>query len=195
MAGHNPQERRLFTDLSDKNRLSGEARRIARRLSRWRDRAASRRGKRWTARYAKSIENAEARLAALQTEILARAEVLKTRIREEQKVSKTEVTKYEKQYKKEIEELKAARQALAEAGKAVAKASSAQSDAEPADAEKAAGVLTAMRRKHWNAANELRRETQDLKKAKKEIDSEAADKAVLSYELRRITAEIEALRS
>jgi len=192
MAGHNPSERRLFTDLQEKNRLAGEFRRISGRMRRWQERLTQKRGKRWQAQYAISIRRAHEWLEAARGELLSRAQDLKQRIETEQKVSKTEIQKFEKQYKKEVAELKAAQEGLAAADEAFAKAQQ-KAGTEGGDAEKSAAVLAELRRRRWNAAREATRETKDVKRARTEIASEKQDKQVLAYELRRAIAEIEGL--
>jgi DNA repair exonuclease SbcCD ATPase subunit len=189
MARHDPRERRLFRDLSEKNRLAGEFRRLSSRARHWRARLGRRPGKRWQAQYRNALRRAEERLATLRAEVLARAEELKARIQEEQEFSKAEVKKFEEQYAKEIAELKEARQAAEAAREAVSEARAAARET-----EQDAAVLSELRRKSWNAARELRRESGDLKRVEQELDSEERDKAVLTYELRRIVAEIESLR-
>lgn len=189
MARHDPRERRLFEDLNEKNRLAGEFRRLSSRAGHWRRRLRRGRSKRWQAQYRIALGRAEERLAVLRADLLTRAEDLKARIQEEQKLSKAEVKKFEKQYEKEVAELKQARQAAAAAREAVAEARSSADEIEDA-----AAVLSELRRRNWGAARDLRRETSEVKKAEQEIDSEEQDKAVLSYELRRIVAEIESLR-
>ena len=54
--------------------------------------------------------------------------------------------------------------------------------------------MAKLRRKHQKAARDVRRETKEVKTAKQEISSEEQDKVILTYELRRILAEIESLR-
>lgn len=187
MARHDPKERELFRDINDKNRLAGEFRRLSSRAKHWRGRLSRGPSKRWQAQYRNSLRRAERRLTELRTELLSRAEELKARIEEEQKLSKTEIKQFEKQYEKEVAELREAQKAAAEAKEAIA---DARADAD----EEAAAVLAELRRKSWGAAKELRRETSELKKAKQELASEEQDKLVLTYELRRIVAEIESLR-
>jgi len=192
MAGHDPRERQLFTDLQQKNRIAGELRRISGRMRRWQERLTQKRGKRWQAQYSISIRRAKAQLEGLRGELLSRAQDLKQRIETEQKVSKTEIQKFEKQYKKEVAELKQAQQELAAADEAFAKAQQ-KAGTESGDTEQSAAVLTELRRRRWNAAREATRETKDVKRAKKEIASEQHDKELLAYELRRTIAEIASL--
>ena len=192
MAGHNPSERRLFTDLQEKNRLAGEFRRISGRMRRWQERLTQKRGKRWQAQYSSSIHRAHEWLEAARGELLSQAQDLKLRIETEQKVSKTEIQKFEKQYKKEVAELKAAQEQLAAADEAFVKAQQ-KAGTESSDAAKSAAVLAELRRRRWNAAREATRETSEVKRAKKEIASEKHDKELLGYELRRTIAEIEGL--
>lgn len=193
MAGHNARERRLFTDLNEKNRLAGEFRRLSNSVRQWQDRMGKRRGERWQKRYGQAIRRAEVRLEELQRELPSRAEDLKTRIEEEQQISKSEIEAFEKQYKKEVRELKKAQEKLAAAGEAFSKAE-AETKSRSMERQQTAAVLAELSRKRRNAAREARRETKDVKTAEKEITSEEQDKQVLSYELRRIVAEIEALR-
>ena len=101
--GHNLRERRLFTDLAEKNRLSAELRRVAHSMRRWQDRMKKRRSKRWQAQYRSSIERAGSRLEVLEREVLAQAEDLKSRIEEELDISVQEVSQFEEQYKKELQ--------------------------------------------------------------------------------------------
>jgi hypothetical protein len=189
MARHNPRERRLFHDLNEKNRLAEEFRLLSARLRRWQNRMRKKRGKRWQAQYARSIRRAQERLAELQPELLSRAEGLKARIQEEQKVSRDEVKQFEQQYKKEVAELKEAQQALEEARDSLDEAKT-----EALKPEEAGILLADLRRKRRDAAREMRRESRDLKRVEQEMEAEEQDKAVLSYELRRIVAEIEGLR-
>ena len=193
MAGHNQRERRLFTDLNEKNRLAGEFRRLSNSVRQWQDRMGKRRGERWQKRYGQAIRRAEVRLEELQRELPSRAEDLKTRIEEEQQISKSEIEAFEKQYKKEVRELKKAQEKLAAASEAFSKAE-AVTKSRSMERQKTAAVLAEFSRKRRNAAREARREAKDVKTAEKEITSEEQDKQVLSYELRRIVAEIEALR-
>lgn len=188
MARHDPRERRLFRDLNEKNRLAGEFRRLSSRARHWRARLRRGPSKRWQAQYRNSLRRADARLAKLRAELLSRAEQLKARIQEEQKLSKTEIKQFEKQYEKEVAELKEAQQAAAAAREVIAKARQ-----EAGETDQAAEVLAELRRKSWNAAKDLRRESSEVKKAEQEIASEEQDKAILTYELRRIVAEIESL--
>lgn len=192
MAGHDPGERRLFGDLNEKNRLAGEFRRLSGRVRRWQHGMARRRGKRWQAQYGRSISRANDRLAELRGELLTRARDLKQRMEKEQSISKSQVQGYEKQYKKEVAELKKAQEELAKANEALAEAQ-AKASAEAGETQKSAAVLAELRRKRWNAAQNAERETQEVKKAKKEIASEHSDRDVLAYELRRAIAEIESL--
>jgi chromosome segregation ATPase len=189
MARHDPRERELFRDINEKNRLAGEFRRLSSRAKHWRGRLSRGPSKRWQAQYRNSLRRAERRLAELRTELLSRAQQLRARIEEEQKLSKTEIKQFEKQYEKEVAELREAQKAAAEAKEAIA---GARADAD--DTEEAAAVLAELRRKSWGAAKELRRETSEVKKAEQELASEEQDKLVLTYELRRIVAEIESLR-
>ena len=192
MAGHNPSERRLFTEIKEKNRLAGEFRRISGRMRRWQQRLTQKRGKRWQAQYASSIHRAQEWLEAARGELLSQAQDLKQRIETEQKVSKTEIREFEKQYKKEVAELMAAQEQLAAADEAFTKAQQ-KAGTEGGDAAKSSAVLSELRRRRRSAAREATRETQDVKRAKREIASEQQDKGVLSHELRRTTAEIESL--
>ena len=193
MAGHNQRERRLFTDLNEKNRLVGEFRRLSNSVRQWQDRMGKRRGERWQRQYGQAIRRAEVRLEELQRELPSRAEDLKTRIEEEQQISKSEIEAFEEQYKKEVRELKKAQEKLAAAGEAFSKAE-AKTKSRSMERQQTAAVLAEFSRKRRNAAREARREAKDVKTAEKEITSEEQDKQVLSYELRRIVAEIEALR-
>ncbi len=193
MAGHNQRERRLFTDLNEKNRLVGEFRRLSNSVRQWQDRMGKRRGERWQKQYGQAIRRAEVRLEELQRELPSRAEDLKTRIEEEQQISKSEIEAFEEQYKKEVRELKKAQEKLAAAGEAFSKAE-AKTKSRSMERQQTAAVLAEFSRKRRNAAREARREAKDVKTAEKEITSEEQDKQVLSYELRRIVAEIEALR-
>ena len=189
MARHDPKERRLFRDLNEKNRLAGEFRRLSSRARHWRARLGRGPSRRWQAQYRNSLRRAVVRLSELRAELLSRAEELRARIQEEQKLSKTEIKKFEKQYEKEVAELRAAQQAAAEASEAIATAR-----ADGGETEQTAAVLSELRRKNWNAAKDLRREASEVKKAEQEIASEEQDKVILTYELRRIVAEIESLR-
>jgi predicted phage tail protein len=190
MARHNPRERRLFRDITEKNRLTEEFRRLSGRMRSWKKRMGRKKGKRWQAQYGLSIRRAQERLEMLRPHLLELAEELRSRIEEEQKVSQDEIKQFEKQYSKEVAELKEAQQALAEASKAVEDAKTAAGDEENAGA-----ILAELRRKRRDAATEMRREGRDLKKAKQEIESEEQDTFTLAYELRRIVGEIESLRS
>lgn len=192
MAAHDPRERQLFTDLTEKNRLAGEFRSLSRQVRRWQRQMTRRRGKRWQAQYGRSVRRTNERLEELRDELLLRARDLKQRIGEEQSISKSEIQKYEKQYKKEVAELKQAQQQLAEADRAFAEAQ-ARAGAATGDTQQSAAVLTELRRKRWYAARQARREAKELKRAEEEIASERSDEEVLSYELRRIIAEIESL--
>ena len=176
-------------DLTEKNRLAGEFRRLSMHMQRWQQRMRKRRSKRWRAQYGGSIRRGEERLVELRAELLTRAEDLRARIQDEQKISETEVRQFAEQYKKEVEELKRARKALAEAREVLAEAAS-----KAPDTEEAAAVMAKLRRKHQRAAGDVRRETKEVKTAKQEVLSEEQDKVVLTYELRRILAEIESLR-
>jgi hypothetical protein len=189
MARHNPRERRLFRDLDEKNRMAGEFRRISSRARHWRNRLRRGPSRRWRAQYLNSLRRAEKRLAALRAELLSRAEELKARILEEQEISENEVREYEKQYRKEVAELKKAQEAAAQAKEAIGEARS-----EAGETEQAAAVLAELRSKSWVAARNLRRETSEMKRAEQEIASEERDREILSYELRRVVAEIESLR-
>lgn len=193
MAAHNPRERRLFTDLNEKNRLAGEFRGLSNSVRQWQDRMGKRRGKRWQKQYGQAIRRAEVRLEELQRELLSRAEDLKTRIEEEQQISKSEIEAFEKQYKKEVRELKKAQEKLAAVSEAFSKAE-AETKSRSIERQQTAAVLAEFSRNRRNAAREARREAKDVKTAEREITSEEQDKQVLSYELRRIVAEIEALR-
>ena len=153
MAGHDLKERRLLTDIRDKNRLANEFHRLSADVQGWRDRLEQKRGKRAQARYRGVIERASQRLETLRAELLVQAEGLEARIKTEQKVSKAEIDKFHKQYAKEVKELAEAQAQLAEARKALAQAD-AQSRSLPAGAEQAerAGVVVAeFRRRHWKA--------------------------------------------
>ena len=141
MSGHNPTERALFTDLTEKNRVAREFRRLSADVRRWRERGAAASGKRWRKQYAGAVERGQARLVELRAELLARAEDLKARIAEEQKISDSEIQKYEKQYKKELLELKAAQDALAEARKAVEQAKGAAGSADDSEEAQAGSLL------------------------------------------------------
>jgi hypothetical protein len=196
MAGHDPKERRLLTDISDKNRLANEFRILSSDVRNWRDRLEQKRGKRAQARYRGAIERASERMESLRSELLERAEDLESRIKTEQKVSKAEIDKFHKQYAKEVQELSLAQAQLAEARKDLAKAD-AESRAHPEgseEAERSGAVLAEFRRRHWKANEEAKRETRDVAKAKQEISSEERDKALLSGELERAIAEVESLR-
>lgn len=190
MARHNPRERKLFEDLTEKNRLAREFRQISSRVSSWKKRLGRGRGKRWMKQYTLSIRRAEERLEVLRAELLARAEDLRARIVEEQKISNKELSQYEKQYQKEIDELMQARKALDEARETFFEA---REEAE--DTQRRAEVLTEMRRRRWRAQREVRRETSEMKKAAQEVESEEQDKITLTAELQRIVAEIEGLRA
>ena len=189
MSIHNQRERRLLTDLTEKNQLAGEFRRLSMHMQRWQQRMRKRHSKRWQAQYGGSIRRGEERLVELRAKLLTRAEDLSARIQEEQKISETEVRQFAEQYKKEVEELKGAQKVLAEAREALAEAAS-----EAADTEEAAAVMAKLRRKQQKAARDVRRETKEVKTAKQEISSEEQDKVILTYEFRRILAEIESLR-
>ena len=139
MAGHNPSERRLFTDIQQKNRLAGQFRRVSGRMRRWQERLTQKRGKRWQAQYSRSILRAMQWLDEAHGELLSRAQDLRQRIESEQKVSKTEIQGYEKQYKKEVAELKQAQQELDAANEAFAKAQQ-KAGTESGDAAKSAAV-------------------------------------------------------
>jgi len=196
MAGHDPKERRLLTDISDKNGLANEFRKLSANVESWRGRLEQKQGKRAQARYRLAIGRASERMEALRGELLERAEDLESRIKTEQKVSKAEIDKFHKQYAKEVQELSLAQAQLAEARKDLAKAD-AESRAHPEgseEAERAGAVLAEFRRRHWKANQEAKREVRDVAKAKQEISSEERDKALLSGELQRAIAEVESLR-
>jgi len=198
MARHNPRERKLFGDLSERNRLSEEFRRVSARVRAWRKRLQHKKGQRWQKQYRLSIARAEARLAVLRPLLLAQSEELKARIQEEEKVSKKEITQFEQQYRKEVAELKEAFEALDVANEAVDEAKAEARDAAAdggREAQRAGELLHELRRNRRDAARELRREKRDLKRAEQEIDSEKQDALVLDYELRRVVAEIEGLKA
>jgi len=196
MAGHDRKERLLLTDIKEKNRLANEFCNLSSDVRRWRDRLEKKRGKRWQAQYRGSLERASARLENLRGELLAQAEDLKARIETEQEVSKSEIAKFQKQYEKEVLELANAQAELAEARKAFASAEAeTRAVAEGSvEAEKAAAVLADLRRRQRLTRREAKREGRDKAKVEQEISSEEKDKVLLSHELQRTIAEIEALR-
>lgn len=210
MPVHNPRERRLFTDVSNKNHLSRQIRRLAHSVRQWRARMEKRRSKRWKAQYGNSIQRASAKLEVLERDVQSRAQELKSRIQEELEVSETEVQQFEEQHKKEVQELKAVRKELKAAEHAL---SGAENPAEPRQARKGAkdskqksgaGAaqqalsdaenLAELRQKHRRLERQAHKEAKDVKEVEAELASEARDEQVLTAELHRLLEEIEILR-
>ena len=190
--GHNKRERRLLTDLQEKDRLSTELRRVAYHIRRWQDGMKRRRGKRWQAQYRLSLERASARLEVLERAVLAQARDLKLRIEEELEISEQEVNQFEAQYDKELEELLAAQDALRGAEEARAEAEATVGN-KTSPSQKTAELLSQLRRKHRRAERTVRREAKDVTSVEGEMASEERDKEVLTRELQRVIEEIQTL--
>ncbi len=191
--GHNLRERRLFTDLAEKNRLSAELRRVAHSMRRWQDQMNKRRSKRWQAQYRSSIERAGSRLEVLEREVLAQAKDLKSRIEEELDISVQEVSQFEEQYKKELDELVSAQKELREAEEARVQTEAAAAD-QTSHSQETAELLSKLRRRHRRTERQVRREAKDVTSVEREIASEERDKEVLTKELQRVIEEVQALR-
>lgn len=190
VARHNKRERRLFADLSTKNTLSRELRRLAQRMRRWQERRQKIRSRRRRAAYLDSLQRGGLRLEKLRSDVLSRNEDLRLRIQEEFDISEKEIQDFEEPYRKEAQEARTAQAELDEKRRAL---ESAPSDP-PGDAEKAARALSELERSLRRAERRARKETKDVEKVKDELASEAQDREILEFELRRIVAEVEALR-
>jgi len=193
ISGHNARERALLSEICLKNRQSNRVRRLARSIRRWEDRLARKSSRRWGARLGRAVRRAALELEALEGDVLRRAEHLRGRIEAEKKVSEGEIRQFHAQFKKEVEEMRAAQQELENVRRALAELET-DIARRAVEAEEAGLRLVAAQRSLRRAEIKAVSEAKGVKNVAMEIASEEGDRRTLTRELRRVVAEVEALR-
>ena len=189
--GRTNLEQRLKTDIHEKNTIARSLRRTLRQIEKFRRRSPELKG-RWKERYLTTAARLEEGARKVAKEIIASGEDLQRRMVEEQKISESEVQAFEERFEKERAEHRAAMEKANKSMELYEQEAASLSWWGASEEERK--NLHKLEDEAYKARAKVIEEGKDVRKALKELSSEAKDKAFFKLELERIAAERIALK-
>lgn len=201
---HTPIERKLKTDIKNKNTLRNQLQKRLFELKKWHLLLKKSKNNRKIKKYINNIKRYMQDIKVLKALVKNMITGLEQRMKDEMKYSETEMSKLESMLKKEYNEMKEAQKVLikAEQGKLDDKAimdylniSIEEYDDKTKKKDLKKETLLFSRELFiGKAKSRLKAETKDVKKVEKEIKSEQSDKVLFDTELKRLMLEKEILQ-
>jgi len=172
MEAHTKKERKLKSEIIQKNILRKDLQKRLSSINRWTEKLAQTKNLQKQKRIEASIDRYQKRIELLKKELILMCEDLENRIKEEMAYSEEEVKAFHASLEQSTKELKKVQQSLEEAEK------------KDDTSEKSQETKPRLKRL-------LREETKKIKRDEKELQSEERDKALFTLELKRIALDRE----
>ena len=170
MESHTAKERKLKTDIIEKNILRKDLKKKLSAISRWKKKLDQTNNHQKRKKMESSLVRYQDGIEALTKELLSMGEDLEKRIKDEMTYSKDEITAFQTSLEKHAEELKKIQESIK------------KEDAKPEESDKD----RPSQESKFHLAKLLKEEVKKMKKDKKELKSEERDKALFTLELKRI---------
>lgn len=172
MEAHTAKERKLKSDIIQKNILRKDLLKRLSTVNRWTEKLTQIKNLQKQKKIEASIARYQEGIEPLKKELILMCEDLENRIKEEMTYSEEEVKAFQASLQKSIKELKKVQKSLDEADKKDDKS------------EKSPETMPRLKRL-------LREETKKIKRDEKELQSEERDKVLFTLELKRIALDRE----
>lgn len=171
MDAHTAKERRLKTDIIEKNVLRRELERRLSQMNRWQEELTKVKKQRKKKKLEGTIDRYQSCIEDMKKELLQLDDDLEKRIKKEMTYSEEEIKSFQKDLEKHAKGLQKVQDSLKEAEK----------EKEPAEGE----AQTPEKKIHLKKL--LKEEVKKVEQDKKELKSEERDKEIFTLELKRIT--------